>query len=357
MDSSIVYIGVDLGTFKTSVASSTGRRGVVQSAVGWPKDHVARAMLGRDIVFGKDIVEQRLALDVIRPFQKGVLKYVDHAEGGVAADKVQKHKEAAALLLEHAVSLTDPPAGATIYGVIGAPSRASIVNKKVIMEAARETFDAVAVVAEPFTIAYGMGRLTNTLVVDIGAGTIDICPMCGTYPSEEDQVTVPVGGDAVDEEFFKRMKDLYPDVQLSMNMTREIKEKYSFVHDLNERVVVTLPSAGKPRQVDVTDPLKEACQIIVPPIVEGLRTVIGQFDPEFQQPLLNNIVLGGGGSQLKGLDRLIEEALEPYGGGNVTKVYDFVFAGASGALKLAMSMAPEAWEKLRGGAQSAKKAA
>jgi rod shape-determining protein MreB len=348
---------VDLGTFKTSVASSTGKRGVVQSAVGWPKDHVARAMLGRDIVFGKDIVEQRLALDVVRPFQKGVLKYLDHAEGGVTADKVQKHKEAAALLLQHAVSLVEPPAGATIYGVIGAPSRASIVNKKVLMEAARDTFDAVAIVAEPFTIAYGMGRLTNTLVVDIGAGTIDICPMCGTYPSEDDQITIPVGGDAVDEEFFKLLKDHHPDVQLSMNMAREIKEKYSFVHDVNEKIVVTLPAQGKPKQVDITDALKQACKIIVPPIVEGLRKVIGQFDPEFQQPLLRNIVLGGGGSQLKGLDRLIEEALEPYGGGNVTKVYDFVFAGASGALKLAMSMSADSWKKLRTAEHASKKAA
>jgi rod shape-determining protein MreB len=50
MAKSVVYIGMDLGTFKTSVASSTGAREVVYSAVGWPKDHVARAMLGRDLV-------------------------------------------------------------------------------------------------------------------------------------------------------------------------------------------------------------------------------------------------------------------------------------------------------------------
>jgi rod shape-determining protein MreB len=106
----------------------------------------------------------------------------------------------------------------------------------------------------------------------------------------------------------------------------------------------------------VTDALKSSCKIIVSPIVDGLRKIIGQFDPEFQQPLLQNIVLGGGGSQLRGLDRLIEEALEPFGGGKVTKVYDFVFAGASGALKLAMSMAPESWEQLRLG-DRAKRAA
>src|SRR5215468_2194557 len=75
MEKDALYVGMDLGTFKTSVASSTGVRDVLCSAVGWPKDHIARTMLGREVVFGKDVVEHRLALNVIRPFEKGVLKY------------------------------------------------------------------------------------------------------------------------------------------------------------------------------------------------------------------------------------------------------------------------------------------
>src|SRR5262245_34161520 len=121
MDSGAIYIGMDLGTFKTSVASSAGVRDCIYSAVGWPKDHVARMMLGRDVVFGSDIVTHRLALNIVRPFEKGVLKYSSAKDCGLAAEHVAKHKEAAKLLVEHAVKLTRPPAGAPIYGVIGAP--------------------------------------------------------------------------------------------------------------------------------------------------------------------------------------------------------------------------------------------
>ena len=73
MEKDTLFIGMDLGTYKTSVASSSGLRDVLVSAVGWPKDHIARTMLGRDVVFGKDIVEHRLALNIIRPFEKGML--------------------------------------------------------------------------------------------------------------------------------------------------------------------------------------------------------------------------------------------------------------------------------------------
>jgi len=342
-----VFVGMDLGTYKTSVASSTGYRDVMPTAVGWPRDHIARTMLGRDVVFGQDLTDHRLALDVVRPFEKGALKYVEAAAAGMTDRQVEKHMLATKLVIEYAVAAVQPEAGRPVYGVIGVPSRASMKNKKFIMDAAAAAFAAVAIVSEPFTIAYGMNRLSDALVVDIGAGTIDICPIYGVYPSDEEQVTIPLGGDAVDEEFEKRLKAKYPDVQLSRNMTRELKERHGFVNETGEQAVVSLPVGGKPTPLDVTEPLKAACLSLVQPIVDAVRRLVSKFDPEFQQRLRNNIILGGGGSQLKGLDRVIEASLKEYGGARVTRVTDATYAGAVGALKLAMGMPAHGWTALK----------
>jgi rod shape-determining protein MreB len=82
--------------------------------------------------------------------------------------------------------------------------------------------------------------------------------------------------------------------------------------------------------------------------VQGLREMIARFDPEFQHKMLQNIVLGGGGSMLNGLDYMIEDAMKEYGGAKIRKVGDAVYAGAVGALKLAMSMPDDCWNQLQG---------
>ena len=346
MSSDKFFVGIDFGTFKTAIAASNGRRETLPTAVGWPKDHVARTILGRDYVFGEGIAEDELALDVVRPFAKGALKYVSQSEAGISDESGDRCREAAQLILQHAVSLVEPPVGTPIFAVIGAPSRATTVSKHILIEAAQGAFEALAIVAEPFLVAYSTKRLRRTLVVDIGAGTIDICPLYGTYPREEDQATFPIGGDVIDEDFHQRLQQAHPEAQITVDMAREIKERHGFVHDVNESAIVKLPVDGVPTTFDVTELLKESCKNIVKPIVEGIRQVIARVHPKLQRDLVDNILLSGGGSQLRGLDGVIEQGLNPLGGGRVTKVYDSVFVGAVGALELAMAMPPSGWTTL-----------
>jgi rod shape-determining protein MreB and related proteins len=332
----VLYIGMDLGCYKTSVAATNGTRETVYSIVGWPKDPVSRKMLGKDIVFGNEAFQHRLALETVRPFEKGALKYIGDEEAGIKENRLARYKEAAKELVKHVVQVCRPPKGTLVYGVIGSPARASILNKQALMDACKGTFEAVMIVSEPFAVAYGMNVLEDALIVDIGAGTTDLCRMHGAIPTEEDQLTSSKAGDFIDEEATKLIRKKHPGAQFTVNMVREAKERLSFVNDVNDKAT----------PFDITAELKEACRMIVPDIVSGLHKLVSSFDAEFQRRMLTNVVLAGGGSQLRGLDRMIEEDLQKYGGGKVTKVHEPVFAGANGALKLATDMPDDYWKEV-----------
>ena len=154
-------------------------------------------------------------------------------------------------------------------------------------------------------------------------------------------------GDFIDNLAVELIKKAHPTASFTINMVRDAKERQSFVNDVNDKAVVTWPDAnGKPTQFDITNELKEACRLIVPDIVAGLHKLVSSFDAEFQRRMLTNVVLAGGGSQIRGLDRMIEEDLQKYGGGRVTKVHEPVFAGANGALKLATDMPDDYWKEV-----------
>ena len=62
-------------------------------------------------------------------------------------------------------------------------------------------------------------------------------------------------------------------------MVREIKERFGFVHDVNEQALVQLPIDGKPVTLDVTEPLKGACKTVLKPIIDAVRQMVSKFDP------------------------------------------------------------------------------
>ncbi|MHC5068731.1 MAG: rod shape-determining protein [Planctomycetota bacterium] len=337
-----VFLGIDLGTSRTSITSSNGVRDTVWSYVGYPKDHVARKKFGgRDIIYGKEAVEGRMALNLFRPLAGSSIKKK-------GAEDSAANKKAIRDLIEHIVQIAKVPAGSTVYAVIGAPAEASVEGKAVIVEAAMSCIDSVIVCSEPFSVAYGLDFLDDTLVIDIGAGTTDLCRLHGTMPEADDQRTHEVAGDAIDETLANLIAEAYPEAQFSINMVRGWKEKYSSVSKNIDQAMVEMPVKGKPTKFDVTEQVYKACYSIVAPTVVALQDLIATYDPEFQHKMRNNVLLGGGGSQIRGLGLAIEEALSEYGGGKVTTVEEPQYAGSNGALKIALDMPHEYWKEFAG---------
>ena len=54
MSDDVLYIGVDLGTFRSVMVSSAGQEEEVLTVIGTPKDVIARNFLRRDVLFGED---------------------------------------------------------------------------------------------------------------------------------------------------------------------------------------------------------------------------------------------------------------------------------------------------------------
>lgn len=341
-DAGVLYVGVDLGTSRTSISASNGVRETVASVVGYPKDVVSRKLLKRDVLVGSEALERRLSLNMYRPLEHGVLK-TDDADGGA-----DQNAKAAADLLKAAIAMARARKDELVYAVIGAPAQASIHSKNAILDAARECVDSVMLCSEPFAVAYGLDMLEDVLVIDIGAGTTDLCRMHGTMPEESDQVTLTYAGDFLDKELYKAFESKCTGANFTIGMIKEIKEKYSYVSGSSEPIEVEFPVEGKPVKFDITDEVLSSCKKIIPPIVDALGQLIASFDPEFQHRLRDRVLLAGGGSMIRGLDRAIEAHMkEKLGGGRVLRIEEPMYGGANGALKIAHDMPAEYWEQLR----------
>jgi rod shape-determining protein MreB len=337
----VLYVGIDFGTSHTSVAASNGVREQMSSHVGYPKDVVSRKLLKKDVLFGNEAMEKRLSLNFYRPLE--ILKTKQ-----VSAEDFEANLKAAQDLLKEAIRMAKPRKDELVYGVIGVPAQASIHSKDAIIKTAKEALDSVMLCSEPFAVAYGLDMLDDVLVIDIGAGTTDLCRMHGTMPEEADQITIYHAGDWVDNRFAELLLEAHPEAQFTIQMVKEVKERHSSVDERVEPAIVQLPVNGKPTDFDVTNELRQACQGIVGPIVEGLSKLVATFDPEFQNRLKNRVLLAGGGSQIRGLHLAIErEMAKQLGGGKVIRIQEAVFAGSNGALKIAHDMPAEYWEKLK----------
>jgi rod shape-determining protein MreB len=337
-ENGILYIGIDFGTARTSISTSSGVKRTIRTVVGWPKDIIAQKYLKKGILFGDDALKHRLSLEVYRPIEKGVIK------------NTSKDMIAAKELIKYAIELAkNGQKYRKVFGVIGAPALTDHINKQALKETAHEVLDAAMVVSEPFSVAYGLNRLNNSIIVDIGAGTVDLCRMHGTLPEDEDEASITKAGDYIDELLMNIIRKRYKGAQISENMVQEWKEQHGFVSNGNKNssVTVEFPLDGQNGKFDITTELQKSCESIIPEISENLRRLISTYDPEFQQEIRNNIIVAGGCCQIKGLPEYLEEKMKRYGGVKVTVVNDPLYAGADGALKLAREMPEEYWEELR----------
>lgn len=335
----VLHVGIDLGTSRSSISSSNGERHVIESYVGWPLDMVARKVLKKPVLVGSEALQNRSMLDLHRPLEQGLIK-----EGS------DKDEAAVRELLWHLLSLVgidrESRNGQKVRAVVGVPAEALRVNKQQVRKALQGAVDSLMIVSEPFAVAYGMEALLHTLIIDSGAGTTDLCVMNGRLPTEEDQRTLPQAGDWIDEQLLRLVRARYPDASVSIHMVRQWKEEGSFVGNSKTPVVVTAPVGGKPTQLDITNEMRQACEGILPPVVESMLDLLSRAQPDYQEKIRNNVVVSGGTGLIRGLGPRLEQELQQVGGGKVRVVKDPIYVGSDGGLAIALDAPETDWERL-----------
>ena len=169
-------------------------------------------------------------------------------------------------------------------------------------------------IEEPIVAALGAGidieAPKGSLIVDIGGGTTEIAliSLGGIVLNR----CLRVAGDEMDKAIvvFSRLKH---GLLIGLPSAEEIKIQAGSAYRLKKEIQAVIRGrdleSGLPRSLKVTSlEIREALSSVVRQIITGIEEVIEETPPELVADILKSgIILAGGGSQLRGLARLIAE--------------------------------------------------
>ena len=349
-----LHVGLDLGTLqscfvtKLSKPSSDENTGtLIPTIVGYPEDGILSGILpgNSKMLHGDDAISNELHLRLINPLSDGVVSDL----------------EATRSFLKYLRSKVDPEFKREVLCVIGIPAVADVEAKENLKKAAKGAFDGILFIPEPFLAALGMrdedrlqdpeyrDPVSNSLLVDIGAGTTDFCIVQGYFPKPEDLLSIPFAGNEVDVLLDRAIRDEFPEVDVPLSMIRKFKESYSYAGESESGARVKVPVGGKPRKIEIGKQVGESCNQLLQEIFESIKKVIAMASPQSVFSLLQNIILTGGGSRIRNIDQELQRLLtdEGYEDPEVTissrEVKPFV---AIGALKVAKAARDDQWVRL-----------
>lgn len=296
----VVRLGIDLGTCNTLIHVQ-GKGILVQepsvvaiSAINparlIEKGQEARQMIGR----------APAGVAAIRPLQDGVIADFDQAER--------------MLRLYIAQALKKRPAF-SIHVAISAPCKVNEVERLAIIEAVRKAgARKVYLLAAPLAAALGAGiRVGDSKgfgVVDIGGGTTEVAII-----STKGIVTsgsIKIAGNTFDAALAEYLRVEHKilvgdrtveDAKIDIGSVLPLKEE--MIYEIGGRDMAT----GLPRKVRITsEEARRALQKPVSLLIDQISSVFETMPPELASDLLDNgILLAGGGSLLRGIDRLISK--------------------------------------------------
>ena len=203
--------------------------------------------------------------------------------------------------------------------VVGVPAGITQVERRAVRDSARHAgAREVYLVEEPVAAAIGAGLPVQepggNLIVDIGGGTTEVAviSLAGVIFC----TSVRVAGDEMDEAVLQHIKKHY-NLLIGERQAEDLKLTLGSACPSDSPVCSAEVKGrdladGIPKTITLTDEeIREALREPVTTIVEAVRTCLERTPPELAADLVDSgIVVTGGGSLLRGLDRLLVQATQ-----------------------------------------------
>ena len=199
--------------------------------------------------------------------------------------------------------------------VIGVPSEITPVEKRAVQDSAyRAKASEVYLVEQAMAAAIGAGlpitEACGNMVVDIGGGTTEIAviSLSGIVLS----CSVRVAGNEMDEAIMHYMKRKY-NLLIGERTAEQIKSELGSAYPLEKPQTLEIKGRnlieGVPKTLTITDAeVREALTECISAIINAIRVALERTPPELSADISDRgIVLTGGGSLVKNLDRRIAE--------------------------------------------------
>lgn len=202
--------------------------------------------------------------------------------------------------------------------LIAVPSGITQVERMAVKESAENAgASSTLLIEEPMAAAIGAGLPVmdpgGCMIVDIGGGTTEVAVI--SLSGIVEQRSVRVGGDEMDQAIIQHMKRVYnlmigeptaEIIKIEMGSAYVVDEEEKTMEVKGRDVV-----SGLPKAIEVSSKeIRAALSNPVTDILGAVRSTLESCPPELACDVMNRgIMLSGGGSLLKGLDRLISEEM------------------------------------------------
>ncbi|CCO07677.1 rod shape-determining protein [Desulforamulus hydrothermalis] len=199
--------------------------------------------------------------------------------------------------------------------VVSVPSGVTAVEERAVREAALQAGAREAyLIEEPMAAAIGAGlpvhEPTGNMIVDIGGGTTEVAVISlgGIVTSK----SIRIAGDEMDDAIIQHVKRTY-NLMIGERTAEQIKINIGTAYPLEVEETEEIRGrdlvSGLPKTLQITSTeIYKALSEPVAAILEAIKVTLEKTPPELAADIMDRgIVMAGGGSLLRGLDRLVSD--------------------------------------------------